>query len=260
METLSNIGMFLVNNTRSKAYLQYILKTNMKPAYIIFMQKGQGTLFPGQRAEDLEISSTSNIKLERCEYFDADLSIDALIQDFDIPCHIVIAESPNAPKVCQAVREKAGKYMIYSGPGGIILKELLDAGKKLIHVHSGTLPEYRGSTTMYYELLNAAKCAATAIIMARALDAGPVLHSRRFEPPAGVNIDYVYDAHCRATVLVELLEKYLEEGFFQAQKQPQSDEAPYYIIHPALKQIVLSRYGIEYENSDWVNCLARGMK
>ena len=53
------------------------------------------------------------------------------------------------------LKEAGPEIIIYSGYGGVILKEkVLSQGKKFLHVHGGFLPQYKGSTTNYYSILN----------------------------------------------------------------------------------------------------------
>ena len=48
----------------------------------------------------------------------------------------------------------------------VLLKEkILDTGKKFLHIHGGYLPDYKGSTTNYYSLINENTIGASAIFL-----------------------------------------------------------------------------------------------
>ena len=50
-----------------------------------------------------------------------------------------------------------------------------------MHVHSGKLPEYRGSTTLYYSLLEKNKVAASAIMINEGIDTGDIVYFKEFD-------------------------------------------------------------------------------
>ena len=132
--------------------------------------------------------------------------------------------------------------VIYSGFGGqIVSDKLLDFGIPFLHVHSGWLPEYRGSTTIYYSLLQDFECGVSAILMDKNIDDGPIIKRRIYPPPPkGMNIDYLYDNAIRANLLIEALESWLVDGCFSdGTQQTEEDASTYYVIHPLLKHIAL---------------------
>ena len=50
------------------------------------------------------------------------------------------------------------RYYIYSGyPGVIIRDEEILKKKKIVHFHPGKLPDFKGSTTIYYSVLKERK-------------------------------------------------------------------------------------------------------
>lgn len=146
---------------------------------------------------------------------------------------------PNSDRCREALRGAPGGVVVYSGPGGTILDgATLQAADQFLHVHAGMLPAYRGSTTIYYSLLNGDACGATAFLMTQGLDQGPVVHSRSFPPPQDPEtLDLYYDPWIRAKVLVEVLERYQATGQFEARPQDPDDGETYFIIHPVLKHL-----------------------
>jgi methionyl-tRNA formyltransferase len=140
------------------------------------------------------------------------------------------------------VRELAPRLIIFSGYGGQLVKPaLLELDIPLLHVHSGWLPDYRGSTTLYYSLLSERRCAASAILLDAHIDTGPVVARKHYPaPPAGTDIDRRYDPAIRADLLREVLARYHSDGRLPLESQQRSDEgSTFYVVHPVLKHLAL---------------------
>ena len=74
----------------------------------------------------------------------------------------------NSESFVSLLREFPQGVAIYSGSGGVILREkLLGCGKLFLHIHGGYVPDYRGSTTFYYSILSGDRMGATALWMSR---------------------------------------------------------------------------------------------
>lgn len=134
------------------------------------------------------------------------------------------------------------RLIVYSGyGGGIVDRRLLGLGSPFLHIHTGALPRFRGSTTLYYALLEGAPPTATAILLAPEIDTGPQIASRTYpRPPAGVSIDHQVDHALRADLLVAVLGHLSANGELPAAiPQGDVDELPYYVIHPVLKHLAL---------------------
>ena len=140
--------------------------------------------------------------------------------------------------------------MIYSGYGGYILKpHLFQLGRKYIHVHAGILPEYRGSTTVYYSYLQDRMFGATAIFLSEGIDEGEIIVCDTFAvPKEAVDIDYIYEPYMRSRVLIKAIKKYLSDGAFISGRQNADGAETYFIIHPVLKHIAM--LGIEKEQGN----------
>lgn len=132
------------------------------------------------------------------------------------------------------------QLVIYSGFGGQIVRpKLLSLGTPFLHAHSGWLPTYRGSTTIYYSLLEGDGCGVSVIQLSPNLDGGPIIARRQYPiPPAEIDIDYVYDTAIRADLLVDVLEKWQTTGDLPtALPQSDLDGDCYFVIHPILKHL-----------------------
>lgn len=148
----------------------------------------------------------------------------------------------NEPAVVEAVRAAGTPLAVFSG-GGILRPPLLEAAGRWLHVHPGRLPDHRGSTCIYYSLLLEGRVTASAFLMARELDQGPVVAQRSFEVPVtcgAAELDHAFDAWIRATVLVEAL-ALLGSGRSDPMPPTPADRGcEFTVIHPVLKHLAVA--------------------
>jgi methionyl-tRNA formyltransferase len=163
------------------------------------------------------------------------------VEELDISFQTVDTLDPNSHRVIDAVSDLDHELLIYSGPGGVILDgDLLSAGPRFLHIHAGELPDYRGSTTAYYSLLNDGRCGATGFIMNEQIDEGPIVARESYRPPDDPEtIDLYYDPWIRARLLVDILTQYQQDGDLSEQPQRPTEGETYFIIHPVLKHIAV---------------------
>ncbi len=235
-------SMLLINNNRSKAYLQNILLNDFIPEKVILLND-QNVELPEHTYNDKIISKNTNQKFIR-KIKELDISFDEkehvqnTLDSTNIDYVIVNSNDMNSKKVISEVKKLNSIYVIYSGPGGTILKnEILNSGKKFIHVHPGLLPKYRGSTTLYYSILINSSIGASVIIMNKNIDQGMVLHKREYLiSDKNIDFDYSLDPLIRAKALIE----FLETNKINKEKQKKSDESyTFYIIHPLIKHAAI---------------------
>lgn len=151
------------------------------------------------------------------------------------------AESVNDRTLAARLGEIGPRAVIYSGYARETVKHwVLKLGFPLLHLHAGWLPDYRGSTTVYYSWLEQGGCAVSALILDAGIDTGPVVARRRYPaPPPGVDVDFVYDNAIRADLLVRIMRKYAKMGALPAARPQQGAGQTYYVIHPVLKHVAL---------------------
>ena len=237
--------MLLVNNNRSKAYLQNLIKNGYIPEKIIVLNDNKNTLVE-HTENDKIISKDTKQKFIR-QLDDLDISFDEkeqvqkTIANNNLNFSVVDTLEVNSSSVFNSVNELEEEYIVYSGPGGTILrKEILSLNKKFIHVHPGLLPDYRGSTTIFYSMLFESKVGCSVILFNEKIDEGPILYKANYEiKEREIDFDYVLDPLVRAKTLI---------SFFQANQlseiqQNQSEKAAtFYIIHPLLKHISILKH------------------
>ena len=237
---LDEVGLLAVDSDRTKSYIHQMIVRQVLPAYVIYMAD--------EIHVDLE-SRSANHHTEQTSNdvngFDSDMCITQVLSDNDIPYQIVSNRDPNSEEVLKLVQESTQSIFVYSGPGGAILGDrILSTGKNFVHVHPGIVPYYRGSTTLYYSLLNDGNCGATIFYMDTQIDTGPVIMKRAFTAPDDrTTIDTQYDPLIRAKLLVDVLQEYARTGTLPSEPQNTHVGETYFIIHPVLKHLaILSKY------------------
>lgn len=142
----------------------------------------------------------------------------------------------------------AAALSLFAGlPGEIVPAATLAAWPPMLHFHPGDLPAYRGSTTLFYALLQGDPVTVSALVLSPDIDAGPVLLKKRFaHPPRGDALNGPYDARIRAETLRELMEFWRRNGCLPQPLNCGTTQAcMYYIIHPLLKHLALLRVPTE---------------
>ena len=230
---LEKVVMLAAPSARSQAYLQTLVARNLLPDRLILMGAPGNTFSP----ESVLQSDLPDLILPNLGE-----SLSTTCARADIPVVELQARNVNSAEVAAAIKESHAEVIIYSGYGGqIVADSVLTLGPEFLHLHSGSLPDYRGSTTLYYALLNGDSPAVTAILLDKQIDTGPVVARRKYpKPPANIDVDNIYDAAIRADLLWRVLEEYAACGRLQGERQLASaNVGPYYVIHPVLKHLAL---------------------
>jgi len=220
---LEDVGIVLLTNMRSKAFLQNLLKNDLIPGEIVLLKKGESK------------SGQIPVLPQYEGLFDPNEGVENTLKSHNLEYKIVEATDCNESAVIEAVRELKSGYLIYCG-GGILEKEILSLGKKFIHVHPGIVPKYRGSTCFYYSIIAEQKCGATAFFMEEEIDTGNVLAQKEYDPPNYADLDCVFDPWMRSDLLVDVI----KSGSFEEKPQPETEDSEtYFIIHPVLKHLAI---------------------
>lgn len=247
-------SILLSNNNRSKAYLQNLVKNGFVPGQAIVLDGGN-SLRPENTAVDVPGGAgkpvgaiRSSLDAQVC--FDEGQHVMETLDSAGIDRVVLNTMDVNSDEVIAAVAGSEGDYVVYSGPGGAILRKgVLGLGKEFIHVHPGWLPAYRGSTTMYYSLLVDRTVSCSVFLMREALDDGPLLHRRTFRiTETGVDFDYVLDPAVRTATLLDFFANAAE--MLANPLEPEHEESnTFYIIHPVLKHLSILTAKGELETS-----------
>lgn len=235
--------MLAAPSNRSRIYLDLLERKDLLPETVIQLSDPTVETAEQRRRRDGSNDRADGPALPEDPDLDADRSVQERVENFELDHRVLDTLDPNDGAVVDAVADLEAELLIYSGPGGVILDgELLSAGPRFLHVHAGTLPEYRGSTTVYYSLLAEGICGATAFIMNENIDEGPVVAQETYPPPTDPeSLDLFYDPWIRARLLVDVLSGYYESGELPERPQRPDEGETYFIVHPVLKHLALLR-------------------
>jgi methionyl-tRNA formyltransferase len=238
-------SMLLINNNRSKAYLQNLIKNGFIPNKIIVLDDSNVTLVEHTENDKLISKDTKQKFIRKLNdldiYFDEKEHILKTIEINNITYSLVKILDINSDIVIDEVEKIEDGYIIYSGPGGTILrKKILSKGKKFIHVHSGWLPQFRGSTTIYYSMLVDSTVGASVILFEEGIDEGPVLYKQKYKIiEKNIDFDYVLDPLVRAKTLID----FFKQSKIEPLKQNENEQTgTFYIIHPFLKHLSVLKH------------------
>jgi len=248
--TLDKVLFVAALSPRSQAYAQAMKAKGIRVEKVILFSGSNST------ADTAEVSEDTNRT-----YLDNNPGIQ--IPDLNIPLkqtcvsladEVIELESDhiNNALILAVLRSSNPDLVIYSGYGGQIVSQELLRIAPFLHIHAGWLPQYRGSTTIYYSILKEKNCGVSAILLEPEIDTGAIVVRRKFSlPTADMDVDHAYDGAIRASVLIEALEEWSGQGsFMRREHQSGSDSETYYVIHPVLKHIAMLSLPVPPGNSD----------
>ena len=215
--TRPELAMVYAITSRSRHYLHALLHAGIAPSFVLLL---------GEKDDSEPLL--------------------AEMQQYGIRARNIASKDINAKDVWSAIMNLPQKFIIYSGyGGGILQKEYFTRDKKFIHVHAGRLPQYKGSTSCYYSLLNDNEICATAIFLDPSLDGGDILshycmQAEQICALQNTDIDMAVEPYIRAKALIETIKMYLQNGNFAPIAQKTFKSTPsetYYKIHPVLKHL-----------------------
>ena len=157
----------------------------------------------------------------------------------DTPFVEVKSKSINDRPVVDAVLDLPSNIVLFSRLGGAILgDDYFASNKRYLHFHPGALPEYRGSTTIYYQYLDSKPCGVSAILLSPELDAGPILDVFEFDYDPLRNLDTEYDPFIRSQALKRLLQNWPQAAIAAPLSSESSKGSMHYIVHPVIRHVV----------------------
>ena len=219
---MHDVAMIAADTTRTIYYIEELIKNGLSPHYVLLLVNS-GELLPGQK----EVKSENTII--------------TLLKDADVKYDVAPNSDINSEGVIAAISKRSEQVFIFSGYGGVLLKEsILDTGKRFLHIHGGYLPDYKGSTTNYYSLIDENAIGASAIFLTKEIDCGPILLRKKFSAPVDRTlIDHNSDSEARVKVLIECLKKYVNSGDWEYELENNHGGETFYIIHPVLKHLAI---------------------
>ena len=230
----SNILFLAANTPRSQAYAQALAARGIELSAAILFDR-PGAAQPGKATLPQRPETATAVALP-----DPHISVMRSLVGLTEHIQQIEAESVNDPVLLGAMKDTEADLVIYSGYGGqLVGRTLLAASPPFLHAHSGWLPDYRGSTTLYYSLLAGEGCGVSVLQLVPAIDRGPVVARRRYPaPPPGLDIDYFYDSAIRADLMADVVAAWQKTGRLDHIEVP-DEGTDYYVVHPLLKHLAI---------------------
>jgi adenylylsulfate kinase-like enzyme len=220
------------HTTRTVAYIQALSNANIIPSHTIVYGEPKTKFISTRKHRDVSFDGM----------FIPNFELDTLqsLEHYGLPFSVTQEQELTSPSLLALINESAPDLIIYSGYGGQIVPESILNQFPVLHIHSGWLPEYRGSTTLYYQVIDENICAASAILLDEKIDTGGIVARKRYAIPLkGIDVDYLYDNTIRADLLIQTLNQWLDPSQQWDITGQTQDTLPYFIIHPLLKHLAL---------------------
>ncbi len=226
LNRIENLYFLAADTARARAYYFLMRKNGFSPSRTILLDLGEA---PSPSHSPIQTILFDNLTPLRAvldgdgEYYEA------------FPTH-----DANSLEVTAALTALPPGVVIFAPAAGLIARaQLFNSGHEFLHVHPGRLPDYRGSTPMYYSLLCEKQLCATALLLSPGIDEGAIISQKIFSIPSNIkDLDYAYDPFIRASLLCEVIEKYSREKELRTKPQVGSGMT-YHVIHPVLKHLAL---------------------
>lgn len=227
---LNNLAFLCAKNSRSIAYLYFLEKNNLLPSTIILIDTKK---------------NYKKIKFKKNSFFKHDMNISKFAIQNEINLIRIKNVKINNSKCVSAIKNLNEKYIIYAANYGDILNyKYFSLNKKFIHVHPGKLPEYKGSTTYYYEILKNNTISFSVIFQNKKIDDGRIILYEKFSLKniKKSDIDHIYDPYLRSKLLIKVIKKLKYNESLKSYVQKKTGKNTFYVIHPLLKHIsILSK-------------------
>jgi len=233
--TLDDFIFVYYENFRSRAYAQILSENGLFPRKVIKLGDEIAPKFFFRYPKvSLPYSPTE---------FNPQVSVASSFEKFGRNIETILIDNVNSKEFINVLNKFDCKYLIYSGRAGVILKdEVLHACEGVLHVHGGYLPEYRGSTTFYYSILDKFEIGASAIFINSEIDEGNIIYRQKYSPSKCLDVDYIQDPMVRADVLLGALHTLMKTDLDEiALRQDKTKGNTYRVIHPVLKSFALRK-------------------
>ncbi len=204
-----SLSIIIANTERSKNYFDAIKKARFKIDNIFFY------------------STKKNIKLlnEVTKY------------SFKKKVRIFRTNSVNSKILKKSILNLKSDFILFSGYDAEIIKDKSILKKKILHCHPGLLPKYKGSTVLYYSIIQDNCVHVSLIVISKKIDSGKIIFTKKFKPPPKKkDIENKYDHFIRANTLKSFL---ISNKKDKIKKLKSKRLNFYYISHPIIRSIVI---------------------
>jgi len=130
---------------RSSVYVQALANANIVPDAVLVYGDGGGRVQSTRQVQGVMVD----------DLFAPDPCRDLVdcLDELDWPYQVCSAKSLTDPVLLMMLEALSPGLVVYSGYAGQLVPAELLHRYSVLHVHSGWLPDYRGSTTLYYHII-----------------------------------------------------------------------------------------------------------
>ena len=199
-------SLIIANNKRSFAYIKELFKEKYFPKEIIVLDNKDKKI--------LSLAKKNNLKVK-----------------------FLNTKNINSPKAINYIKKNKIYTFIYSGYASEIIKNnnLLKL-KKFIHAHPGKIPEFKGSTTIFYSFLKNRTVYCSVFRMSKVLDSGKLIFLKKFNiKPKDLEQFDVFDYRIRIQTIIEALKTNFKYKKVKIIKKKFID---YHVAHPIIRSLV----------------------
>ena len=229
-----NISIIAADTPRLRSYIFFLKKNNFKIEKIYLLKKNEIS----KKMRFMDNSYFDNSKSNFTKFLNKNKKKFVKIN----------SKTANNEYIINDLKRLKSEYVIFcSNPGDILKKNFFNLNKKIVHVHPGFLPTFRGSTPYYYQILKKKTITFSSIFMSKELDAGQIickktLKLKHINKLDLINFDEVYDPFFRGVMLIKAL-KVLKKrkNVISKPSNLNKNYKSYFVIHPVLKFLSLKK-------------------
>tara|TARA_B100000959_G_C14927357_1_gene602046 strand:- start:734 stop:1375 length:642 start_codon:yes stop_codon:yes gene_type:complete len=196
-------GLILSNTERSIHYFNYLKLKKLTPSIVLLYS-------------DQKILPNLKKILPRKNFF------------------LIPTNNINNKKIGKYVLSLSEKLFVFSGYPSQIIKNLhLLKKKTILHSHSGKLPQYKGSTTIFYSILKENSIWCSTFKMNNKIDNGKILMVKKYNYNQKIfkNFDY-FDNLIRIKNICEVLKNKMKN---KDNLNKRNNKSYYHVAHPILR-------------------------
>lgn len=211
-----NFSIIVSNTSRSVEYLKQIKKNDLIPLNLVHLDN---------KKKNYEIYFKNFSKKNGINY-----------KKF-------LSETVDDSDVIKYLLNLNHKILVYSGYPGKIIKNLKILKKKIfLHSHPGKLPNYKGSTVMFYSLILEKKIYCSTIVLSPYLDEGDVILKKNYPIPKKISeINGSFDNKIRAQNMVLSLKRLNSNSLNNVKKKINKNlYIDYTVAHTLIRSLSLN--------------------
>ncbi len=258
---LENVLLLATDHNITKAYIHKLDGMGLRPSRILrlnWRNSSYSNEIEGLTEHEFTIAAKKiNTTLKIRNVFTGDLApgTDTILTAVGWEYQNITIDHINDEKLIRFLRDSVDeKYIIFCG-GGILRKQILNSGKRFIHVHPGIVPEVKGADGLLWSALLYDQIGMSAFFMNQGIDTGDIVKARSYTIPdldlgvvrssskavKDLLINYI-DPHYRAELLGSLFSNNPDPANWKTCKQNPGAGKTYYFMHDALLPRALGKF------------------